>query len=298
MKNGRQIVRLLLGLIVLSTFRFHFSTIQAQNQILHDQYNDVSFYNPAISNVDGDFHHAVQVWSHVAFAPKDFKLHYETEPYEDVDVGARYQGRMNHHIFSASYHYDGYSFFHQHTLNFSYGYEFVIKDIHRLAIGGRLQVNFCDIMPNKLSVQTEWLKSFQMTPDIDLGIEYRLRGLHVGVSVMNIAGSSANNNTSLIVYERRGYLNLSYDFLLDKGKHVMLSPHMLFYYGQHSLSAEMGIDLNLWKYVHVGYTFRIQEMRHIATIGMEYKGFTFDFASNSAPRTYKQRLQMMVGYKF
>lgn len=273
-------------------------SVMAQTQILYDQYGDVSFYNPAVSNVDGDYHHLTQVWSHVAFAPKDFKMHYKTEPYEDVDVGARYQGRIGHNIFAASYHYDGYSFFHQHTLNFSYGYEFVIKERHRLAIGGRVQLNFCDIMPSKLSVRTEWLKTFQLTPDIDLGIEYRLRGLHLGVSVVNLAGSAASNYTALIVYERRLYANLSYDFYLDKGKNVMMSPHMLFFYGQHSLNGEVGVDFNLWKYAHVGYTFRLQEMRHVATVGMEYKGFMVDLASDSAPRTYKQRIQVMIGYKF
>lgn len=270
----------------------------AQNQILYDQYNDVSFYNPAVSNVNDGYSHLTQVWSHIAFIPRDFKRHYETEPYEDIDVGARYQGRIGHNIFSASYHYDGYSFFHQHTLNFSYGYEFVIKEKHRLSIGGRVQLNFCDIMPSKLSVRTEWLKTFQMTPDIDLGIEYRLRGLHLGVSVMNLAGSSAANYTALIIYERRMYANVSYDFFLDKGKNVMLSPHLLFYYGQHSINAELGVDFNFWKYAHVGYCFRIQEMRHITTVGMEYKGFMLDIASDAAPRTYKQRLQIMLGYKF
>lgn len=275
-----------------------FAPMQAQTQLLYDQYNDISFYNPAVSNVDMEHHHMVQAWSHFALSPRDYRSHFETEAYEDVDVGARYQGRIGHNIFSASYHYDGYSFFHQHTVAFGYGYEFIIKEKHKLSIGGRVQVNFCDIMPSKLSVQTEWLKSFQMTPDIDLGIEYRLRGLHLGLSVVNIAGNSAANNTALITYERRGYLNISYDFLLDKGKNVMLSPHLLFYYGQHSLSAEFGMDLNLWKYAHVGYTFRIQEMRHVATVGMEYKGFLLDIAVDAAPRTYKQRLQVMLGYKF
>lgn len=290
MVKGERLIGLLLMLVPLCAV--------GQTQLMYDQYGDISFYNPAVSNVDADHSHLVQAWSHLALAPKDFRSHYKTEAYEDVDAGARYQGRIGHNIFAASYHYDGYSFFHQHTVDFSYGYEFVIKEKHTLAIGGRVQLNFCDIMPSKLSVQQEWLKSFQLTPDIDLGIEYRLRGLHLGLSVVNIAGNSAANNTALITYERRGYLNISYDFFLDKNKNVMLAPHMLFYYGQHSLSAEMGVEFNLWKYAHVGYTFRLQEMRHIATVGMEYKGFMLDIAADAAPRTYKQRLQLMVGYKF
>ncbi len=269
-----------------------------QTQLLYDQYGDISFYNPAVSNVDMNHSHLIQAWTHVAILPKDFRHHYETSMYEDAEAGARYQGRIGHNIFSGSYHYDGYSFFHQHTIALGYGYEFVFKEKHKLSVGGRVQVNFCDIMPSKLSVQREWLKSFQMTPDIDLGIEYRLRGLHLGLSVVNIAGNSAANNTALIAYERRAYLNLSYDFFLDKNKNIMLAPHMLFYYGQHSLSAEMGVELNLWKYAHIGYTFRLQEMRHVASIGFEYKGFMLDIASDSAPRTYKQRLQVMLGYKF
>jgi len=290
MNARRSIASAVLAMVLCTAF--------AQNQILYDQYRDLSFYNPSVSNVDGGYKHFVQVWSHAEIEPKGYIKRYDSDIYEDIDVGARYQGRLDGHIFSASYHYDGYSFFHQHTIGLGYGYEFVFKDIHRLSVGGRLQVNFCDIMPSKLSVQSEWLKSFQMSPDVDLGIQYRMRGLNVGVSVVNLAGNSAANNTALIMYERRGYFNLSYDFLLDKGKNVMFSPHLLFYLGQHTISADFGVELNLWKYAHIGYTFRIQEFRHIVTIGMEYKGFVLDLAFDGAAATRKQRLQIMAGYKF
>lgn len=274
------------------------TVVLAQNQIMYDQYRDLSFYNPAVSNLSGDYHHYLQVWSHAAIEPKGYVRRYHSDVYENVDVGARYQGRRDGHLFSASYHYDGYSFFHQHTVGLSYGYEFIIRYIHRLSFGGRLQVNFCDIMPEKLSVQTDWLKNFQMTPDFDLGMQYRLRGLNIGVVVVNIAGNSAANNTSLIMYERRGYFNVSYDFVLGKGKHVMLSPHLLIYLGQHTASADFGANVTLWNYAHVGYTFRILEMRHIVTAGFEYKGFTFDVAYDGAAQTRQQRLQLALGYKF
>ena len=270
----------------------------AQNQIMYDQYRDLSFYNPSVSNLDRSEHHLIQVWSHTAITPKGYVHRYQSEIYENVDLGARYQGRLDGHLFSASYHYDGYSFFHQHTVGLSYGYEFVFNNIHRLSLGGRLQVNFCDIMPDKLAVQTEWLKSFQLIPDFDLGLQYRLRGLNVGLAVVNIAGNSAANNTALIMYERRGYLNVSYDFALGKGKNVVLSPHLLFYLGQHTASADFGADIRLWNYAHIGYSFRIQEMRHIATVGLEYKGFMLDIAYDGASKTRKQRLQLMLGYKF
>ena len=273
-------------------------TTLAQDQLMYDQYRDLSFYNPSVSNVDGKYSHFVQVWSHAAIAPQKYIRRYHSETYEDINVGARYQGRKDGHLFSASYHYDGYSFFHQHTVGLGYGYEFVFKNIHRLSVGGRLQVNFCDIMPDNLSVQTEWLKSFQMTPDFDLGMQYRLRGLNVGLAVVNIAGNSAANNTALIMYERRGYFNISYDFALGKGKNVTLSPHLLIYLGQHTVSADFGAEINLWKYAHAGYTFRIQEMRHIVTAGMEYKGFVLDLAYEGAAQTRKQRMQVSLGYKF
>ena len=272
--------------------------VGAQNQIMYDQYRNLSFYNPSVSNLGSNEHHLVQIWSHTAIEPKGYIKRYNSEIYEDIDLGARYQGRLENHLFSVSYHYDGYSFYHQHTVNLGYGYEFVFKDIHHLSFGGRLQVNFCDIMPEKLAVQTDWLKSFQLIPDFDLGMQYRLRGLNVGLAVLNIAGNSAANNTALIMYERRGYFNISYDFALGKGKHVVLSPHLLIYLGQHTASADFGADLNLWKYAHLGYTFRIQEMRHIATVGFEYKGFMFDVAYDGAAKTRKQRLQLMLGYKF
>ena len=270
----------------------------AQDQLMYDQYHDLSFYNPSVSNVDGDYKHYVQTWAHAAFAAKDYVKRYDSELYEDINVGARYQGRLDQHFFSASYHYDGYSFYHQHTIVLGYAYEFIIKDIHHLSIGGRLQVNFCDIMPEKLSFQTDWLKSFQMTPDVDLGIQYRMRGLHLGVSVVNLAGNSAANNTALIQYERRGYLNLSYDFALDAKKNIILSPHVLFYLGQHTASMDAGINLGLWKYAHVGYTFRVMEMRHIVTAGMEYKGFVLDLAAELVSVERKERIQVALGYKF
>jgi len=273
-------------------------SIVAQDQLMYDQYRDLSFYNPAVTNVEGNYSHYVQAWMHAAFASKDFKKHYDSDIYEDYEAGARYQGRKNGHLFSASYHYDGYSFFHQHTIGLSYGYEFVFKEIHHLSVGGRLQVNFCDIMLNKLSVQADWLKNFQMTPDFDLGIQYRLRGLNLGLAVVNLAGNSAANNTALIMYERRGYLNISYDFALGTKKNVVLSPHLLFYLGQHTAAADIGIDLNFWKYAHVGYTFRMLEMRHLVTAGFEYKGFTLDVAAELVALNRKERLQVCLGYKF
>ena len=285
-------------ILLLALGSWLLAPVSGQNQILYDQYRDLSFFNPAVTNLSGDYNHLVQVWSHTAIEPKGYVRRYSSEIYENVDVGARYEGRLDGHLFSASYHYDGYSFFHQHTVNFSYGYEFVIQDVHRLSIGGRLQMNFCDIMPDKLAVQTEWLKDFQMSPDVDLGIQYRIRGLWLGVSVVNLAGNSAANNTSLIMYERRGYFNVSYDFALDKGKNIIFSPHLLIYLGQHTASADFGADINLWKYAHLGYTFRIQEMRHISTVGFEYKGFMLDVAFDAAAQTRKQRLQLMFGYKF
>ena len=272
--------------------------LSAQDQLMYDQYRELSFYNPAVTNLEGNYRHQVQTWIHAAFAPGDYIERYKSELYEDIDVGARYQGRLNQHFFSASYHYDGYSFFHQHTIGIGYGYEFVINDIHRLSVGGRLQVNFCDIMPSKLSVQQEWLKSFQMTPDVDLGIQYRLRGLHLGISVVNLAGNSAANNTALIQYERRGYMNVSYDFALDAKKNLTLSPHLLFYLGQHTASADLGLDMDFWKYAHIGYTFRILEFRHVVTAGFEYKGFTLDLASELVALGRKERLQVAIGYKF
>lgn len=285
-------------IVVLFLVFWCLTPVAAQDQILYDQYRDLSFYNPSVSNVDGDYHHYVQVWSHAAIEPKGYVRRYDADTYENIDVGARYQGRLNGHLFSAAYHYDGYSFFHQHTVNIGYGYQFVFRNIHRLSVGGRLQVNFCDIMPGKLAVQTEWLKDFQMTPDFDLGIQYRMRGLNIGVSVVNIAGNSAANNTSLIMYERRGYFNISYDFALGKGNNIVLSPHLLFYLGQHTISADFGADINFWKYAHIGYTFRIQEMRHIVTVGMEYKGVVLDMAFDGASKSRQQRLQLSLGYKF
>ena len=273
-------------------------TASAQNQIMYDQYRDLSYYNPAVTNLHGDYHHMVQIWSHTAIEPKGYVRRYSSEIYENVDLGARYQGFRNGHMFSGSYHYDGYSFFHQHTVNFSYGYDFIINEVHHLAIGTRLQLNFCDIMIDKLAVQLPWQKNFQMTPDVDFGIQYHVRGLWLGVSIVNLAGNSAANNTALILYERRGYFNVSYDFALDKGKNIVFSPHLLIYVGQHTASADFGADFNFWKYAHVGYTFRIQEMRHIASVGMEYKGFTFDVAVDAAAPTRKQRLQLQAGYKF
>ena len=265
---------------------------------MFDQYRDLSFYNPAVTNVNGDYKHYVQAWTHAAFAPGEYIDRYHTDLYEDFETGARYQGRLNGHMFSASYHYDGYSFFHQHTIGLSYGYEFVIKDIHHLSIGGRLQVNFCDIMPHKLSVQAEWLKDFQMCPDFDLGIQYRMRGLNLGLAVVNMAGNSAANNTALIQYERRGYLNISYDFALGMKKNIVLSPYIIFCLGQHTASADIGLNLDLWKYAHVSYAFRISEMRHIITAGFEYKGFTLDLASELVALGRKERLQVCLGYKF
>jgi len=284
--------RWLIGLLLLPLMAL------AQDQIMYDQYNDLSFYNPAVTNVDGDHTHYVQAWTHAAFSPGDYVERYNTSTYEDYEAGARYQGRIDGNIFSASYHYDGYSFYHQHTIGLSYGYQFVFNEIHHLSIGMRLQVNFCDIMTDKLSVQAEWLKNFQMTPDFDLGIQYRMRGLRLGLAVVNIAGNSAANNTALIMYERRGYLNISYDFALGAKKNIVLSPHLLFYMGQHTASADMGLELNLWKYAHVGYTFRMLEMRHVVTAGFEYKGFTLDLASELVALGRKERLQVCLGYKF
>ena len=264
--------------------------LSAQDQLMYDQYNDLSFYNPAVSNVDGNYKHYVQAWTHAAFAPGDYIERYKTQTYEDYES-----------ITSPTVPSSGYL----KELSFDNSYGFIPK-----AVGGSATTYVGDyfytnnnqanmlLLGGKLDVQAPWLKKFQMTPDFDLGIQYRLRGLRLGVAVVNIAGNSAANNTALIMYERRGYMNVSYDFLLGAKKNIMLSPHLLFYLGQHTASADMGLDLNLWRYAHVGYTFRMLEMRHVVTAGFEYKGFTLDLASELVALGRKERLQVSLGYKF
>ena len=97
--------------------------------------------------------------------------------------------------------------------------------------------------------------------------------------------------------ERKGYLGWSYEaWVADK---VAFIPHMLMAYGERTSQFELGLMLNIMRYVEVGYTFRAVKVGHIFQLGLPiYKGLRFDAAYEFSQVVSRHNIQLSLTYQW
>lgn len=200
-------------------------------------------------------------------------------------------------FYSASYLYDSYSFYDRHTVYLGYAYQLKLPKTHRLSFGLRGVFNFDHIRWDELPQVKRTGSTLYFTPDIDLGIQYQVKGFRLGVAAKNLIGTRKRVDGELLLQNRRTfYSNISYTFVIKKK--VEIAPTVLLYMDQ-KFGADLGLYLSLFDRVNTSYMFRITELRHIYTLGVRlYKGLYIGLAADHSMIYKDVNVDGMIGYRF
>ena len=177
-------------------------------------------------------------------------------------AGALWTGLTNNHHYGLAFRYSGLSFARLYDIEARYGYTWTIAERHQLSLGGLLQVNASHVLTR---------------PDLGLGLTYRFADWTLAVSARNLIGSAWTDSTSMILNERRIYAYTDYFGRLN-GDRVALVPHLLLWYGTHSVGIDLGLNAHflltdLTKSVHsvyLGYTCRAATFYNIVEAGISF----------------------------
>lgn len=216
-----------------------------------------------------------------------------------VNLYANHIGRIDaiSSFYSAAYLFDSYSFYDRHTVYVGYAYQLKLPKTHRLNFGLRGVFNFDHIRWDELKQVNRTGSSLFFTPDVDLGIQYRVKGFTLGVSVKNLIGNRKRVDGEILLRNRRTfYSNISYAFTIKKK--VVIAPTVLLYMDQ-KFGADLGLYLSLFDRVNASYLFRVLEFRHIYTLGVRlYKGLYIGLSADHSMIYKDINVDGMIGYRF
>ncbi|WP_343632668.1 type IX secretion system membrane protein PorP/SprF [Fluviicola sp.] len=232
---------------------------------------------------------------------------YKYVPAENDEVWVKPVNLYFNHIYNlnaknsvnASYIYDGYSFYSRNIIYLGYTRMFRWGKSSRLNLGARTVFNFNAINWDKLGqISSPPSARLKLNADLDLGIQYQVKGLTLGFATKNLFASSVKvNGLDLIKDQREIYGNLSYNFGLFKRK-VELAPFFLFY-KERNWNVDAGLNLGLFQKVSVSYAMRILELRNIfalrGNIGKHFQaGASFDYSLIFSD----YNMDLLVSYRF
>lgn len=201
-------------------------------------------------------------------------------------------------FYSASYIYDNYSFYDRHTIYLGYSHELKLPKTHRLSFGVRGVFNFDYVKWDRLPEPGNPAdRSLYFTPDLDLGIQYRVKGFTLGVSLKNVIGNRKKiYGEILLKNQRQLYGNVSYAFNI-KNK-VTIAPFALVYL-ERNFGFDLGLYLGFFDRAAVSYAFRLKEFRHVYTLNVRiYKGLRIALAADHSSIYKDVNADLMLGYNF
>jgi hypothetical protein len=284
---------LLLFLILMASL----TRIIAQNTLRPNIYfQNMHYYNTAAGIED-----TTSSMSFMAYAK------YKYVPAENDEIWVKPVNLFFNHIynlnsknsFNMSYIYDGYSFYNRNIVYLGYTRMFRWGKSSRLNLGARTVLNFNGIKWEELSqIPSPPSSKLKLNADLDLGIQYQVKGLTFGVSVKNLFASSVRvNGLDLIKDQREIYANLSYNFGLFKRK-VELAPFFLFY-SERNFNLDAGLNLNFFQKVSVSYAFRVLEGRNIFTVrGNFLKRFQVGASFDYSIIYSDYNMDLLLAYRF
>lgn len=256
-------------------------------------FNNMNYYNPSAGFEDTTVNHEIQV--------------YGKQKFEDnivwnkpISVYGSYLGRISSisSFYQVGYMYDFYSYFNRHILYAGFGYQWNMNKGHQLSFGVRGVFNFDQMkMDEVASVSDANVKSFYFTPDLDAGIQYRVKGFQVGVGVKNAFANAVEiDGNALLQNQREVYANMSYTF--DVGENYQLAPYALIFYGR-NIDVDLGLMWNIYDRVQVAYQFRVLELRSMYTVNAEiYKGIGIGVGFDHSFVYGDMNLDFFLRYRF
>ncbi len=199
----------------------------------------------------------------------------------------------------ASYLYDGYSFYKRHIFYAGYGREFTLGKAGKLSAGARAVLNFNTVDWEALGhVPDKSSKQLRFNPGLDVGAQYRWKGLTLGLSVKNLwAATVKEEGEALIKDWRELYINVSYTFGFWN-QNLQLSPYLL-YFRERDNELDAGLQVSLFKKIAVAYAFRVLELRSIYSTRINIgKGVQIGAAVDHSRIFSDINVDFRLGYSF
>lgn len=275
--------------------------IVAQEPLVLELPYGMDYYNPAHYR-QGQY---VDVWTRYQFENGNYSQPSNVgrglSVPEALQVGAAYSGfreasrpmgsETGTHHYGAMFRYSGLSFARLYQFEGRYAYEWILQGgKHRVILGGAASL---------IIAPYTWDNTYSVTalPDLHVGLTYRYKGFTLDVSLRNVIGDAIADSSTILMRERKGYLGWSYEaWVADK---VAFIPHMLMAYGERTSQFELGLMLNIMRYVEVGYTFRAVKVGHIFQLGLPiYKGLRFDAAYEFSQVVSRHNIQLSLTYQW
>jgi type IX secretion system PorP/SprF family membrane protein len=254
--------------------------------------NNLNYYNPA-SGWNKDMTGEASIYLQHKFVNNDLFV-------KPTNIFANYLGNTNgkKHHFSASYIFDMYSFYTRNIFSGGYAYSLDFEEKGNLTFGTRVSFALDYINQKKIEQSINGkVGGLRFSPDFDLGINYRYKGLDIGIGARNIVGTKTKISGETIFNNQR-LLNFSASyqyFIKDKfGIAPMVMLHL-----ERNFGFDAGLNLNFWRIVDVGYIFRLNQFRNIGTLGVNIaKKYYIGFAADKALLTTDVNADFTFRYKF
>ncbi len=267
---------------------------QAQESLRPNLYYEhMNYYNPAVTLTDTAYNHSVSLYGKAKVVNNDL---YDRSP----ALFANYLGRIQDGkgAYQVGLVRDGYSFYSRTALQGGYAYGWRFGKHHSVRLGGRMVFNVDHIHWDKLAAeQVRTGSSLRLSPDFDLGLQYGWKGLRLGLSSKNLAGSTVKHDGEALLQNQREYiLNLSYAFRI--GQQFEAAP-FLTGYRERNDKLDAGLYLSFRNLVYASYLLRVHELRSVYMAGANvYRGWGFGLAYDRSGIYTDHNLDMVVRYQF
>lgn len=280
--------KLLLSVIACTGF-----TAMSQNLLVQDMhFQNMNFINPSVGIADTAMNHDVQLYGAHRVVPGNDYSKNPTVLAQYIGNVDKIKGRL-----MAGYVYDQYSYFTNNT--FQIGYATTLKKgNHHFDLGIRSLMTLIyekvDWVTNEGEIKK---RSATGNTDLDLGVQYRIKGWSVGVSAKNLFNNTLiNNGYEIFSNERVFYMNASYEHTF--GEKFKLAAFALPHYTT-SFQIDFGVNAKFWNRLDVSYMLRMKELRHIARVsGMITKHLYAGISVGAGHVNSDIRTHAMIGYRF
>lgn len=272
-----------------------FSGVYAQQSFRPGIYfNHMNYYNPA-SGWDQEMRGEASLYIQHKLINSDVFV--KNAP----NIFANYIGSIGEkrrHHFSASYTFDKYSYYVRNIINGGYAYSLDFGSKGYLTFGTRVSLALDYVNGNDFEEPLgNNISGLRVLPDFDLGIDYRFKGLNIGIGARNIVATKARAEGYALYHNQRLiHLYVSYQFFIKQK--VGLAPIAMVHY-ERNFGVDLGLNLNILKVVDVSYIFRTNHLRHIGTLGVKFaKRFYIGVAVDGAMLTSDINADLNLRYRF
>ena len=268
------------NIYIIITLSIIFSVkISAQNSIRPNIYfQDMNFYNASSVPIDSSQNYYFSLLGNYKFVKNESEIWDKLPTFYLNHIGRIKDYNL---YYSVAYLNDNYSFFNRNGLYLGVTYQLKWGRFSSISFGGKAVLNFDIVNFDKLYLSEKKEKTLLFCPDLDLGIEYKVKGFTLGLASQNLVGfSSKKENEGLIKNKRIASLNVSY--LFNIGDNYKIAPLGMLYWDR-KINYDIGIYASFYEYARISYVLRINELRNIFTADVRiisnlYLGAAFDFS--------------------